>query len=53
MDALLSDFRAFASLPEPQRDWAELSGLVADSVAALRGLVPGGPLHASTACPRG
>jgi two-component system, NtrC family, nitrogen regulation sensor histidine kinase NtrY len=28
MDALLSDFRAFASLPEPQRDWAELAGLV-------------------------
>jgi two-component system, NtrC family, nitrogen regulation sensor histidine kinase NtrY len=33
MDALLDDFRSFASLPEPQRDWTELSGLVADSVA--------------------
>jgi two-component system, NtrC family, nitrogen regulation sensor histidine kinase NtrY len=33
MDALLGDFRAFASLPEPQRDWTELASLVADSVA--------------------
>jgi nitrogen fixation/metabolism regulation signal transduction histidine kinase len=40
MDALLSDFRAFASLPEPQRDWAELSGLVADSVALFAASYP-------------
>ncbi len=46
MDTLLSDFRAFASLPEPQRDWVELTGLVSDSIGRLRGLVPGGPLHA-------
>jgi nitrogen fixation/metabolism regulation signal transduction histidine kinase len=41
MDALLSDFRAFASLPEPQRDWTELSGLVSDSVALYAASYPG------------
>ena len=40
MDALLADFRAFASLPEPQRDWTELSGLVADSVALYAASYP-------------
>ena len=40
MDALLSDFRAFASLPEPQRDWVELSGLVSDSVALYAASYP-------------
>ncbi|MGA2546225.1 MAG: ATP-binding protein [Rectinemataceae bacterium] len=40
MDALLSDFRAFASLPEPQRDWAELAGLVADAVALYAASYP-------------
>ncbi len=40
MDALLSDFRAFASLPEPQRDWTELAGLVADSVALYAASYP-------------
>ena len=40
MDALLSDFRAFASLPEPQRDWTELSSLVADSVALYAASYP-------------
>jgi nitrogen fixation/metabolism regulation signal transduction histidine kinase len=40
MDALLTDFRTFASLPEPQRDWAELSGLVADSVALYAASYP-------------
>jgi nitrogen fixation/metabolism regulation signal transduction histidine kinase len=40
MDALLSDFRAFASLPEPQRDWTDLSALVADSVALYAASYP-------------
>jgi nitrogen fixation/metabolism regulation signal transduction histidine kinase len=40
MDALLSDFRAFASLPEPQRDWTGLSGLVSDSVALYAASYP-------------
>ncbi len=40
MDALLSDFRAFASLPEPQRDWVELTGLVADSIALFAASYP-------------
>jgi nitrogen fixation/metabolism regulation signal transduction histidine kinase len=40
MDALLSDFRAFASLPEPQRDWAELAGLVADAIALYAASYP-------------
>jgi nitrogen fixation/metabolism regulation signal transduction histidine kinase len=40
MDALLGDFRAFASLPEPQRDWTELSLLVADSVALYAASYP-------------
>ena len=33
MDALLTDFRAFAALPEPQRDWTGLRELVEESVA--------------------
>jgi two-component system, NtrC family, nitrogen regulation sensor histidine kinase NtrY len=60
MDALLSDFRAFASLPEPQRDWTELGALVADSVALyaasypevrfrLEGLPPELPLRVDSA----
>lgn len=40
MDSLLSDFRAFASLPEPDRDWAELRGIVADSVGLYRASYP-------------
>jgi two-component system, NtrC family, nitrogen regulation sensor histidine kinase NtrY len=40
MDALLGDFRAFASLPEPQRDWTELSTLVGDSVALYAASYP-------------
>ena len=40
MDALLGDFRSFASLPEPQRDWTELSGLVADSIALYAASYP-------------
>jgi nitrogen fixation/metabolism regulation signal transduction histidine kinase len=40
MDALLSDFRAFASLPEPQRGWAELSGLISESVALYEASYP-------------
>jgi len=40
MDALLTDFRAFASLPEPQREWAELSDLVADSIALYAASYP-------------
>ena len=40
MDALLSDFRAFASLPEPERDWVELAGLVADSIALYAASYP-------------
>jgi two-component system, NtrC family, nitrogen regulation sensor histidine kinase NtrY len=40
MDALLTDFRAFASLPEPERDWVELSALAADSVALFAASYP-------------
>jgi len=40
MDALLSDFRAFASLPEPQRGWVELSGMISDSVALYAASYP-------------
>jgi two-component system, NtrC family, nitrogen regulation sensor histidine kinase NtrY len=40
MDALLTDFRAFASLPEPQRNWTELSSLVADSVTLYAASYP-------------
>lgn len=32
MDALLQDFRSFASLPEPGRDWTDLRAIVAESV---------------------
>lgn len=41
MDALLQDFRSFASLPEPQKDWAELGPLVEDAVALYRASYPG------------
>ncbi|HOX32554.1 MAG TPA: ATP-binding protein [Spirochaetales bacterium] len=41
MDALLTDFRAFASLPEPERDWAELRGLVEEAVALYAASYPG------------
>jgi nitrogen fixation/metabolism regulation signal transduction histidine kinase len=40
MDALLTDFRSFASLPEPQREWAELSAIVRDSVAVYAASYP-------------
>jgi two-component system, NtrC family, nitrogen regulation sensor histidine kinase NtrY len=40
MDALLTDFRAFASLPEPQRDWTELETLVSDSIALYAASYP-------------
>lgn len=40
MDALLSDFRAFASLPEPERDWADLRTIVAESVALYASSYP-------------
>jgi two-component system, NtrC family, nitrogen regulation sensor histidine kinase NtrY len=40
MDALLGDFRSFASLPEPQRDWVGLRELVADSVALYEASYP-------------
>lgn len=32
MDALLQEFRSFASLPEPMRDWADLRTIVGDAV---------------------
>ncbi len=41
MDSLLSDFRSFASLPEPQRDWTGLRDLVEDSVALYAASYPG------------
>jgi nitrogen fixation/metabolism regulation signal transduction histidine kinase len=40
MDALLSDFRAFASLPEPQRDWVEFRDLVEEAVALYSASYP-------------
>jgi nitrogen fixation/metabolism regulation signal transduction histidine kinase len=40
MDALLQDFRAFASLPEPEREWAELRGIVAESVSLYAASYP-------------
>jgi nitrogen fixation/metabolism regulation signal transduction histidine kinase len=40
MDALLTDFRAFASLPEPERDWVKLAALVSDSVAVYAASYP-------------
>ena len=40
MDALLSDFRAFASLPEPQRDWVDLRNLVEEAVALYAASYP-------------
>ncbi len=40
MDALLSDFRAFASLPEPQRDWVDLRSLVEEAVALYSASYP-------------
>jgi len=40
MDALLQDFRSFASLPQPDRDWADLRSLVADSVAPYAASYP-------------
>jgi two-component system, NtrC family, nitrogen regulation sensor histidine kinase NtrY len=40
MDALLTDFRAFASLPEPQRDWTELETLISDSIALYAASYP-------------
>lgn len=40
MDALLTDFRAFASLPEPERGWTDLISLVSDSVAVYAASYP-------------
>jgi two-component system nitrogen regulation sensor histidine kinase NtrY len=40
MDALLADFRAFASLPEPQRDWADLKHLIEEAVALFEASYP-------------
>jgi nitrogen fixation/metabolism regulation signal transduction histidine kinase len=40
MDGLLQDFRSFASLPEPERDWADLRGLVDESVSVYRASYP-------------
>jgi two-component system, NtrC family, nitrogen regulation sensor histidine kinase NtrY len=40
MDALLTDFRAFASLPAPQRDWVELAKLVENSIALYAASYP-------------
>ncbi|HTX71846.1 MAG TPA: ATP-binding protein [Rectinemataceae bacterium] len=40
MDALLSDFRSFASLPEPTRDWVDLQMLVHDAVALYEASYP-------------
>lgn len=40
MDALLTDFRAFASLPEPQRDWADLRAVVEEAVAPYEASYP-------------
>lgn len=41
MDALLSDFRSFAALPEPVRDWTELRGVVEEAVALYAASYPG------------
>ncbi|MEI6874815.1 MAG: ATP-binding protein [Spirochaetota bacterium] len=40
MDSLLGDFRAFASLPAPQKDWVSLVDLVEDSMAVYRASYP-------------
>lgn len=40
MDALLQDFRAFAALPEPERDWAELRSIVEEAVAPYAASYP-------------
>jgi nitrogen fixation/metabolism regulation signal transduction histidine kinase len=40
MDALLGDFRAFAALPEPDRVWTDLRGIVADSVGLYAASYP-------------
>lgn len=40
MDALLGDFREFARLPTPQRDWVPLGELVEESVAVFRQSYP-------------
>jgi nitrogen fixation/metabolism regulation signal transduction histidine kinase len=45
MDALLTDFRSFASLPEPERDWVELSGFVADAIAVYAASYPSVRFH--------
>ena len=41
MDALLSDFRSFAALPEPVRGWTELRGVVEEAVALYAASYPG------------
>jgi len=40
MDALLGDFREFARLPSPQRDWVPIDDLVEESVAMYRQSYP-------------
>ncbi len=40
MDALLSDFRSFAALPEPAYDWTELRPLVEEAVALYEASYP-------------
>jgi len=40
MDNLLGDFKSFASLPSPQRDWCDLAELVEDSIAVYRASYP-------------
>jgi signal transduction histidine kinase len=38
--SLLSDFRSFASLPEPERDWVHLRSLVEETVALYAASYP-------------
>jgi signal transduction histidine kinase len=40
MDSLLGDFRAFARLPTPQKEWISLAELIEDSVAMFRASYP-------------
>jgi len=40
MTALLSDFRSFAALPAPEREWAELRSIVEESVAPYAASYP-------------
>ena len=40
MTTLLTEFRSFASLPEPDKDWTDLRGIVADSVCLYAASYP-------------